>query len=105
VEEAGKLNVARRLFYTKKSITHIKSSLIFRRVKADFPKNLDVNRTDCDFNFPKPVRYCFADARIVRKCRHFGGLANFPLRALFMMNNQREFPRLRICLWNFGKAS
>jgi hypothetical protein len=22
-----------------------------------------------------------------------------------MMNNQREFPRLRICLWNFGKAS
>ena len=82
MEEAGKLNVARRSFFTKKkSITHIKSLLIIRRVKADFPKNLDVNRTDCDLNFPKPVSYCFADKRILRKCRHFGGLAKCPLHA------------------------
>jgi hypothetical protein len=81
VEEVGKLNVALRLFFTKNSITHIKSLLIIRRVKADFPKNLDVNRTDCDLNFPKPVCYFCADARTVRKCRHFGGLAKFPLHA------------------------
>ena len=93
-------------FYKKKSITHIKSLLNILRVRADFPKNLDLNRTDCDLNFSKPVCYCFADAKIVRKCRHFGGLAKFlcTLRALFMVNTQREFPRLRICLRNCGKA-
>jgi hypothetical protein len=82
VEEDGKLNVAQPIFFArKKSITHIKSLLIIQHVKADFPKNLDVYRTDCDLNFPKPVRYCFADARIVRKCRRFGGLTKFPLHA------------------------
>ena len=80
MEEAGKLNVARRLSLPKKkSITRIKSLLIIRLVKADFPKNLYVNRTDCDLNLPKPVCYCFADARIIRKCHHIGGLAKFPL--------------------------
>jgi hypothetical protein len=55
-------------------INHIESLLIIRRVKADFPKNLYVNGTDCSLRFPKLVCYCFADARIVRKCRHVGGL-------------------------------
>jgi len=96
--------VARRPFFTekKKSITHIKSLLIIRRVKADFRKNLDVNRTDCDLNFPKPMCYCSADARIVRKCRHFGGLAKCPLHAQSPVHDEHSagFPRLRIYLWN-----
>jgi hypothetical protein len=84
VEEPGKLNVVWCLFFTKKkknSVTRIKSLLIILRVKANFPKNLDVNRTDYNLNFPKPVSHCFADARIDSKCRHFEGLAKFPLHA------------------------
>jgi hypothetical protein len=40
--------VAWHLSLPKKSIIHIEGLLIIRRGKADFPKNLDVNGTDCD---------------------------------------------------------